>query len=275
MDYDAADPVVHQQAADTPKNRTKVHPPCEQCGLPIPKNSLKRHKQKQCAKRRVPCPHSECDRMVVADNLDHHLAAECEARSVTCSVCQAEDIPFWRLQFHQEEKCVMRMVKCEHCDWTGPLSVKLGTHDLVCPMAPSECPDCFEVMPQHLMPLHVCQKIDDHEDCLICFNKYWDLFRDSDAVAAASNAKNAGSVGSKSARLIMPAILVLGGDRHNAKCRVRNMCTECATKWTTASGLPKCPFCNQEYDGALPLSQDLLPAELLINCPEASVELQA
>ncbi|CAD7963039.1 unnamed protein product [Amoebophrya sp. A120] len=223
---------------------------CEQCGEQIPKGNTnaRRNHTKKCPKRLIFCDRDHCRMHVTADRFEYHQEAECESRDVECSQCGYDKVPAWRLEDHMRTDCPCRLVQCDlhasGCAWAGPLEER-PRHYLTCPYAPTECPQCLEVFPQHQRAAHRCKRVDPRGECLICFESWSTLV---------------------SKRGSPPAIFLRDG-RRTCVCKSHNICLGCADKVTHTSenGNAACPFCRRECDSATPL-----PISLLLGVPDTT-----
>lgn len=236
-------PIVPAQGtstAPTPAPPSKGQP-CPDCGDIVPKQSMKRHKEKKCRRRLVRCPNAGCcahKKLVPAEELAEHVESHCAGRQKSCPDCH-DLVRAAEFERHLNDLCPVRQVCCDHaalgCTWQGAF-LDRAEHEVVCPFIVTQCEWCFEALPQHKMAAHVCETVDAvAEGCGCCSHSWADLLKQE----------------------IPPAILVEEGWK-SCLCPRPTMCVVCACSWRGEKEQVGCAFCRAPYDGVSAFALHLL-----------------
>ncbi len=130
---------------------------CPDCRRMIPFKDLKRHRAKECLKRKHGCPNAwaGCSEIVPFDFLDTHLHLRCKLRLVPCRKNCNAVIPLAHRDNHELHHCNKRQMLCDVCH--GPVIAADFGHHLhhSCPERMVRCSiSCGNTFPAKLIDNH-------------------------------------------------------------------------------------------------------------------------
>lgn len=113
--------------ASSARSRARTERPCPQCKERVPVLQLRRHREDECRRRAVTCPHEGCGEEVAAEDLAGHLEHSCPSSVLRADLAERarlheEVVPCPRgcgeerrrcdLQGHMDRDCALRLVPC-------------------------------------------------------------------------------------------------------------------------------------------------------------------
>lgn len=133
-------------------------------------SSLEDHYTQGCRYKPIQCQ-LNCGKILIEKTLEYHLNNDCESRNVKCEFCQ-QQIKLSELKLHTEAICPQMEVLCpnnckEICEDKDDYVIKrenLNLHMEICPLEKLKCPieTCKSVIPRSQMNKHIQDNIYFH-----------------------------------------------------------------------------------------------------------------
>lgn len=120
--------------ASSARSRAHAERACPQCRDRVPVLRLRRHKEEECRRRLVACPHEGCGQEVAAEDMERHLEHSCPSSVLRADLAE-------RARLHEEVVPCPRGCGAEtrRCDQQGHLGRDCALRPVPCPNADTGC----------------------------------------------------------------------------------------------------------------------------------------
>jgi ankyrin repeat protein len=114
---------------------------CDSCHQLFNYSKLKKHRSKECPKRKVGCPNAwqGCIEILPFEVVDKHVRLTCKCRKMLCRLNCGQYTSYINRFDHEATHCIMRIIECDMCKMEVR-SKEIGDHmHNVCPERMEKC----------------------------------------------------------------------------------------------------------------------------------------